>query len=116
MKEYDWLDIDEKQKSRVVQELQDWHQAEIQGFVTVIRGQRAEAQLPKIQLGWFDLFCHECGECECFFGTVEGFAAKLAEIGWAVENLERNQAMCPACQNDTSTYASQYEDNRGLLG
>lgn len=114
----EWLGIDDEQKSRVVAELEDWHRTMIQDFVTVIRGQRAEAMTPECQLGWWDVVCVEDdAHAECFHGTVEGFAAKLAEIGWAVENLERNQVMCPQCQQkpDEAEYAAQYRVGAGGL-
>lgn len=69
-------------------------------LIQVIKGQREEAELPEIQYGWFDLFCHEDdGHSDCFQGTIEGFAAKLLKGGWTVYDLDRNKATCYACAN-----------------
>lgn len=90
---------------------------QVSQLVSVIRGQREEAELPEIQYGWFDLFCFECGDGDCFLGTIEEAAAHFLPK-WAVLDLDRSQAICKTCSNapDSNTWASQYQDERGLLG
>lgn len=70
-------------------------------------------------LRWLDCFCVEDdSHHEYFHGTVEQFANKLIELKWAVESVDRFSAMCPTCQNAINEFhfASQYEDERGILG
>lgn len=83
--------------------------------------QAIQAQHDGANNGWFDCFCVETdSHHEVSNGTesLSEFAARLDQMGWAVDSIERFTAICPACQNpkDSSTWASQYQDNQGLLG
>lgn len=83
----------------------------------VVVGQREEADL--LDNGWQEIWCCECDKCsEPFMGALESFADQLLEIGWGVLSTEHSHAICPACSatGDEAEYASQYEDNRGILG
>lgn len=113
IKEFNWLDIDDDQKSRVVAELKDWHQTQVQDFVKVIRGQHEECGL--VDNGWTDIWCQETDEhCEVFQGPIEEFAEKLITLGWAVESVTRFKALCPACINFESPVSEReaWEDEK----
>lgn len=108
IKELNWLDIDDEQKSRVVQELKDWHQAEIQDFVRVIRGQHEECGL--VDNGWLDCWCmNDDAHCEVFQGPIEEFAEKLIRDGWAVESVKHFKALCPVCVNYSPEVSEEEE-------
>lgn len=115
IKEFEWLEVSDEQKSRVVQELKDWHQAAILDLATVIKGQHEGL----FDNGWHEIWCSDCDKSsESFQGSILDAAAQFLADGWAVDSVERYTAVCRPCANkpDTSTYASQYEDERGLLG
>lgn len=110
IKELNWLDISDDQKSRVVAELKDWHQTQIQDFVTVIRGQHEGEDND-----WWDIFCVEDdSHHEVFHGTIWEFATKLVSKGWAVDSIERFTALCPACVNYESPVSEReaWEDEK----
>lgn len=114
IKEMDWLDISDDQKSRVVAELKDWHQTQVQDLVKVIRGQHEGAISD-----WWDAFCleddshHEVsnGPTE----TVEQFAERLIRFGWGVENLGRFQLLCSACINREPELSEEEERMDALV-
>lgn len=87
-------------------------------LIRVVVGQRELAELP--ESNWSEIACIDCDKLEVSDGkeSLESFAERLIELGWAVDNVDRATAICRACSNaeDEATYASQYEDERGILG
>lgn len=93
---------------------------QVSQLVKVIRGQHEEAEL--FDNGWLDIWCvNSDNHCEVSNGPKESlqeFAARCFELGWAVHDLKNNKAICHACSNapDTSDYACQYRsDSGGIL-
>lgn len=83
-------------------------------LIQVIRGQHEELT----DNGWWEVWCVDCDRSsESFKGSIEEAAAHFLPK-WAVLDLDRSQAICSECSNapDTAHYASQYQDNSGLLG
>jgi hypothetical protein len=120
----DYLTYTEEERAATVASLTaemgspaEYRLTQLTEMIQVIKGQQEQAELPEIQFGWFDIFCHECGDGDCYQGTVEDAAAEFLPK-WAVLDLDRSQAICKTCSNkpDTAHYASQYQDERGLLG
>lgn len=119
-----WLTYTPEEKAETVRSLElemgtpaQYRLTQLTELIQVVKGQREEAELPELQYGWFDLFCFECGDGDCFQGTIEEAAAHFLPE-WAVMDLDRSQAICKTCSNAPSndTWASQYESNEGLLG
>lgn len=114
IKDLSWLQISPEDKSRVVQELKDWHQAEIQDFVRVIRGQHEECGL--VDNGWHDCWCaNDDAHCEVFKGEIQEFAEKLIRDGWAVEDVKHFKALCPACVNYEHPVSEEEEREDALV-
>lgn len=115
----DYLTYTEEERQQTIQsltyEMGSPEEYQVSQLIQVIRGQREEAELPEIQYGWFDLFCHEDdGHSDCYQGTIEGFAAKLLKGGWTVYDLDRNKATCYACANYESPVSEReaWEDEK----
>lgn len=100
-------------KEETARTIESLHQERVSDFVSIVRAQHEGAIND-----WWDCFCVDCDRNEVFQGTIWEFAEKLATSKWGIESLELFTAVCPACQNptDNSTWASQYQDNQGLLG
>ena len=47
---------------------------------------------------WRDAFCYECEGNECALGTARQLAAKVFDLGWAVESLTGYRLNCLKCQ------------------
>jgi hypothetical protein len=90
----------------------------LEEMTQLIRYQMEEAEKPED--GWWDIWCQDCDAHDVSDGreSLEHFAEKSWLFGWIVNDLKRGKALCFACSNKTPevTWASQYEDERGLLG
>lgn len=97
-------------------EMPDHERQQLSDLMSVISGQHELTQL--VFNGWWTICCIDCGEVEVSDKSIETFARELKGLGWAADSVKRSTAICKKCANqpDTSTYASQFEDNRGLLG
>ena len=86
-------------------------------LIRVVIAQSEECELP--DNGWKQIWCLDCDKCsDPFQGSLENFVDQIIKDGWAVHSVDKGTAICHACSNaqDEATYASQYEDERGLLG
>jgi len=89
----------------------DLEEAVIQEMIQVVQGQRAEADAPSQEFGWFDCFCFDCpaqGTSPCP-QTIREFAHAVINHSWFVSDLGRSQVLCPACSNPTDE-PSEYEE------
>lgn len=86
-------------------------------LIRVIVGQWEEAGRPGGSSNWHDIFCVDCEASEVSTGreTLEQFADRLIELGWAVFSVDNATAICKKCSNkeDEENWARQYQSDSG---
>jgi hypothetical protein len=68
---------------------------QISELTTVIAG---DSEHMANAITWRAAFCHECEGNECALGTARQLAAKVFDLGWAVESLTGYRLNCLKCQ------------------